>query len=198
MWYYPPLYGPLAWSFRTADYILPENLTTMEDDREDPAYDNGFSPQASNVLDLSVPLDSLRNDVRSYDPDLPQPRVIPPSQPTSLGLGQYSSTDCTTNNNLPLSPALTKWMEFHTSVLQGQGHLGHPGTTIPKGTIPKDAYPRIRPVPSAVCQHPLPSSGSPGVLVSGVRGPVFFRARCILFLTGNWKSRSEPLVKISV
>ena len=58
MWYYPPLYGPLAWSFRTADYILPENLTTMEDDREDPAYDNGFSPQASNVLDLSMPLDS--------------------------------------------------------------------------------------------------------------------------------------------
>ena len=46
----------------------------------------------------------------------------------------------------------------------------HPGTTIPEGTIPKDAYPRIRPVPSAGCQHPLPSSCSPGVLVSGVRG----------------------------
>jgi len=127
-------------SYRTAGYTLPENLANMEDDREDPAYELGLNPQASNILDLSVPLDSLRNDVRSRHPDMPQPRVIPPTQPTSLGLGQYGSSDGTTNNNLPLSPALLNWMEIHTSTLQGKGRLGRSQRSTP---FPKGQYPRL-------------------------------------------------------
>ncbi len=34
------------------------------------------------------------------------------------------SQDCAVNTNLPLSPALSQWMDFHSSVLEGKGHLG--------------------------------------------------------------------------
>jgi hypothetical protein len=109
-------------TLHAAGYQIPDNLP-MEESEDLPEYDSGTqSLSASIYLDGLVPLDVLRGDIRNRHPNMPVPPIIPQDKPTSLGLGLYTSKDCTVNSNLPLSPALSQWMEFHSSVLEGKGH----------------------------------------------------------------------------
>jgi hypothetical protein len=126
-------------TLRAAGYQVPDKLP-LEESEDLPEYDSGSqSLSASTFLDGLVPLDVLRGDIRNRHPNMPVPPVIPHDKPTSLGLGLYTSNDCAVNSNLPLSPALSQWMEFHSSVLEGKGHLGRSKVS----TYSKGQYPRL-------------------------------------------------------
>ena len=84
-------------------------------------------------------LDYLRRDIRSRHPSISSHSSMLPSKPHSVGISQFFPVEKTVNNNLPLSPAISQWLDVKTDILQGKGSLGKSQHTLPyaKGQYPK-------------------------------------------------------------
>ena len=126
-------------TLKNAGFSVPENIPVQENEDLQPDYESvNANLSVSNQLDFILPLDSLRDDIRLRHPNMPVPQVIPQTKPTPLGLGLYAKQESAVNSNLPLSPALSQWLEFHSSILEGKGHLGRSKVqSYLKGQYPK-------------------------------------------------------------
>ena len=125
---------------RSVGYVIPDqdNIQDQDNTQVNTEYEQALSHRGLTVLDDLIPLNALRDDVRARHPDMPVTPVIQPDRPQSLGLGQYVSINTNIKTNLPLSPAINSYLELHSRVLDGTGHLGRSRETkFTKGQYPK-------------------------------------------------------------
>ena len=119
------------------DYALPVNLLKY------PApelYDYSLRFKDPASLDSRVSLDYLRRDVRHRHPSMSSPLSTCPSKPHSVGISRFFPQEETVGDNLPLSPAISQWLDVHSDILQGKGGLGKPHRALPYA---KGQYPRF-------------------------------------------------------
>ena len=126
---------------RGAGYPLPD-YALHDSTLEDPApelYGNSLRFKDPTSLNSRVTLDYLRRDIRSRHPSMSPPLSTLPSKPHSVGISRFFPQEETVNNNLPLSPAISQWLDIQTDILQGKGGLGKAQRTLPyaKGTYPR-------------------------------------------------------------
>ena len=127
---------------RGAGYPLPD-YTLHDSTLEAPApelYDNSLRFKEPTSLDSRVPLDYLRRDIRSRHPSMSSPLSTFPSKPHSVGISHFFPQEETVNDNLPLSPAISQWLDVQTDILQGKGDLDKAQCTLPYA---KGSYPRF-------------------------------------------------------
>ena len=127
---------------RGAGYPLPD-YTLHDSTLEDPApelYDNSLWFKDPTSLDSRVTLDFLRRDIRSRHPSMSSPLSTLPSKPHSVGISRFFPQEETVNDNLPLSPAISQWLDVQSDILQGKGGLGKAQRTL---RYAKGSYPRF-------------------------------------------------------
>ena len=127
---------------RGAGYPLPD-YALHDSTLEDPApelYDNSLRFKDPTSMDSRVTLDYLRRDIRSRHPSISSPLTTLPSKPHSVGISRFFPQEETVNDNLPLSPAISQWLDVQTDILQGKGGLGKAQRTLPYA---KGSYPRL-------------------------------------------------------
>ena len=127
---------------RGAGYPLPD-YALHDSTLEDPApelYDNSLQFKDPTSLDSRVTLDYLRRDIRSRHPSMSSPLSTLPSKPHSVGISRFFPQEETVNDDLPLSPAISQWMDVQKDILQGKGGLGKTQRTLPYA---KGSYPRF-------------------------------------------------------
>ena len=98
---------------RGAGYPLPD-YALHDSTLEDPApelYDNSLRFKDPTSLDSRVSLDYLRRDIRSRHPIMSSPLTTLPSKPHSVGISRFFPPEETVNDNLPLSPAISQWLD---------------------------------------------------------------------------------------
>ena len=88
-----------------------------------PLYDNSLRFKDPTSLDARVTLDYLRRDIRSRHPSMSSPLSTLPSKPHSVGISRFFPQEETVNDNLPLSPAISQWLDVQTDILQGKRGL---------------------------------------------------------------------------
>ena len=127
---------------RGAGYPLPD-YALHDSTLEDPApelYDNSLRFKDPTSLDSRVSLDYLRRDIRSRHPSMSSPLTTLPSKPHSVGISRFFPPEETVNNNLPLSPAISQWLDVQKDILLGKGGRGKTQRTLPYA---KGSYPRF-------------------------------------------------------
>ena len=120
---------------RGAGYPLPD-YALHDSTLEDPAtelHDNSLRFKDPTSLDARVMLDYLRRDIRSRHPSMSSPLSTLPSKPHSVGISRFFPQEETVNDNLPLSPAISQWLDVQTD------GLGKAQRTLlyAKGTYPR-------------------------------------------------------------
>ena len=127
---------------RGAGYPLPD-YALHDSTLEDPApelYDNSLRFKDPTSLDSRVSLDYLRRDIRSRHPSMSSPLTTLPSKPHSVGINRFFPPEETVNDNLPLSPAISQWLDVQKDILLGKGGRGKTQRTLPYA---KGSYPRF-------------------------------------------------------
>ena len=127
---------------RGAGYPLPD-YALHDSTLEDPApelYHNSLRFKDPTSLDSRVTLDYLRRDIRSRHPSMSSPLSTLPSKPHSVGISRFFPQEETVNDNLPLSPAISQWMDVQKDILLGKGGRGKTQRTLPYA---KGSYPRF-------------------------------------------------------
>ena len=122
------------------DYALPVN--TLEDPAPE-LYDDSLRFKDLTSLDSRVSLNYLRRDVRYRHPSMSSPLSTCPSKPHSVGISRFFPQEETVNDNLPLSPAISQWLDPHPS---RQGRSGKPSVlhrTLRVNTPDSQAYPLV-------------------------------------------------------
>ena len=68
-----------------------------------------------------------------------------PSKPHFVVISHFFPQEETVNDNLPLSPAISQWLDVHSDILQGKGGLGKTQRASPyvKGQYPR--FPALSP-----------------------------------------------------
>ena len=127
---------------RGAGYSLPD-YALHDSTLEDPApelYDNSLRFKDPTSLDSRVTLNYLRRDIRSRHPSMSSPLSTLPSKPHSVGISRFFPQEETVNDNLPLSPAISQWLDVQKDILLGKGGRGKTQRTLPYA---KGSYPRF-------------------------------------------------------
>ena len=123
-------------------YPLPDyaqNDRTLEDPAPE-LYDNSLRFKDPTSLDSRVTLDYLKRDIRSRHPSMSSPLSTLPSKPHSVGISRFFPQEEKVNDNLPLSPAISQWLDVQKDILQGKGGRGKTQRTLP---YTKGSYPRF-------------------------------------------------------
>ena len=74
-------------------------------------------------LDSRVSLDYLKRDIRYRHPSMLSPLSTCPSKPHSVGISRFFPQGETVNDSLPLSPAISQWLDVQTDISR-QGRSG--------------------------------------------------------------------------